>query len=405
MMASITSRPNGHRWIQWKSPSGSRKTLRLGKIPLRVAEQHQRYIERILVSNTVGMALEQEILKFLANLPEVILERYANCGLIQATPNKIKSITLDQYLHSYFNARRSDVAVSTWIFYEHTRKRLVEFFGPDRRLDAIQPANARDFKSWLETTNKRDKPQGTKPIRGLSVNTVRRRLGLCKQVFRQAVEDGLIVRNPFQAFRVSVRSNKERQHYVDLGDFMQVVDRAPDAYWKSLLLLGRIAGLRIPSEAAGLKWEHIDWKNHRLRIVDSKKTQQHIHRHLRMVPIPTILREQLRELQRQAEPGAIYVFPHVGTSASLRNAMLRFLKAAGLNPWDKLWQNLRASAATDYARQLPAHVAAAICGHTTQIAREHYWTVADSDLERAMQMLDAMATVSTATANEVTNQN
>ena len=37
--------------------------------------------------------------------------------------------------------------------------------------------------------------------------------------------------------------------------------------------------------------------------------------------------------------------------------------------------------------RVPSHVAAAICGHTEQIAKEHYWTVSVGDLDIAMDKL------------------
>jgi hypothetical protein len=69
----------------------------------------------------------------------------------------------------------------------------------------------------------------------------------------------------------------------------------------------------------------------------------------------------------------------------------KVIKRAGIQRWPKLWQNLRASAATDLAGALPAHVAAAICGHTEQIAREHYWQVASSDLDLAITLMPRIA--------------
>ena len=63
------------------------------------------------------------------------------------------------------------------------------------------------------------------------------------------------------------------------------------------------------------------------------------------------------------------------------------IRRAGVMQWPKLWQNLRASGATDFAKNLPSHVAAAICGHTEQIAKEHYWTVSVGDLDIAMDKL------------------
>lgn len=43
--------------------------------------------------------------------------------------------------------------------------------------------------------------------------------------------------------------------------------------------------------------------------------------------------------------------------------------------------------ATDFARSLPSHVAARTCGHTEEIAKEHYRQVGDSDLDLAIEKL------------------
>jgi hypothetical protein len=64
----------------------------------------------------------------------------------------------------------------------------------------------------------------------------------------------------------------------------------------------------------------------------------------------------------------------------------KLIVRAGVKPLLKLWQDLRASGATHFARSLPSHVAAEICGHTEQIAKEHYWTVSDSDLDLDLAM-------------------
>jgi hypothetical protein len=47
----------------------------------------------------------------------------------------------------------------------------------------------------------------------------------------------------------------------------------------------------------------------------------------------------------------------------------------------------RVCALTDFAGSVPSHVAASICGHTEEIAKEHYWTVGDRDLDRVMDKL------------------
>ena len=77
---------------------------------------------------------------------------------------------------------------------------------------------------------------------------------------------------------------------------------------------------------------------------------------------------------------------------SCSNSIARSVSAviilrAGVTPWPKLWQNLRSSAATDLARSVPSHIAASICGHTEEVAKEHYWKVGEGDLDQTMEKL------------------
>ncbi len=70
---------------------------------------------------------------------------------------------------------------------------------------------------------------------------------------------------------------------------------------------------------------------------------------------------------------------------NLRTQLERIIKRAGLKPWPKMFQNLRASRATELAKQYPAHVATEWLGHSREIAAEHYWRVTDADYEQALQ--------------------
>ena len=70
-------------------------------------------------------------------------------------------------------------------------------------------------------------------------------------------------------------------------------------------------------------------------------------------------------------------------NANLRTQFQRIIRWAGLSPWPKLWQNFRASRATELANEFPAHVAAAFLGHSTVVASKFYWQVTDADFERA----------------------
>ena len=51
----------------------------------------------------------------------------------------------------------------------------------------------------------------------------------------------------------------------------------------------------------------------------------------------------------------------------------------------KLWQNLRASRATELAGVFPGHVASAFLGHSERVAQKHDWQVTDEDFKTRAQ--------------------
>ncbi|WP_146451559.1 hypothetical protein [Bythopirellula polymerisocia] len=72
-------------------------------------------------------------------------------------------------------------------------------------------------------------------------------------------------------------------------------------------------------------------------------------------------------------------------NANHRDRLIKIIKRAGLTPWPKLFQNLSASWATEFASEYPAHVAAEWSGYSERIAKEHNWRVTDADFAKATE--------------------
>ncbi len=321
----------------------------------------------------------------------------ASVGLVEAPeqaeePQQTR-ILLADYIETHFESVESDQKETTKTFYRHTRKRLNEYF-PGKYVDEITPLDAKKFRAWLETdSNKRNKAAKDGIPVPLSTNTVRRRIGVCKQVFGQAVKDGIIAKSPFESLVSTVRSNKARKFYVAMETFNLVLAKAQEyaeqspanAHLPALLVLARVAGLRMPSEVCRLTWADVAWEAKRLTVY-SPKTEHHEGKESRVVPLfPAVEAELLKLYTLDGEASKDdRIFPMISPETNLRTALLRLIKAAGVKQWPKLWHNLRASAASDMARALPAYIATAICGHSEEIAREHYWTVRDEDLQMAL---------------------
>jgi len=72
-------------------------------------------------------------------------------------------------------------------------------------------------------------------------------------------------------------------------------------------------------------------------------------------------------------------------NSNLRTQLERTTYNAGLSPWPKLFQNLRASRVTELANVHPAHVATVWLGLSTVLANKHCWQVAEDDFNKAIQ--------------------
>src|SRR5262249_32651655 len=152
----------------------------------------------------------------------------------------------------------------------------------------------------------------------------------------------LIHLNPFVDLKASSQVNRSREYFLSKADASKVLGACPDAQWRLLFALSRYGGLRCPSEHLALKWQDIDWARGRM-LVHSPKTEHHPGGDSRFVPLFPELAPYLREVFEQAEPGTEYVITRYrSTNTNLRTQLIRIIRRAGLKPWPKLFQNLRA---------------------------------------------------------------
>src|SRR5262249_25490920 len=106
----------------------------------------------------------------------------------------------------------------------------------------------------------------------------------------------------------------------------------------------------------------------------------------RWVPLFPELRPYLEEAFERAAPGAVYVITcRRSNAANLRTRLMRIIRRAGLTPWPKPFQNLRASRETELAESFPMHVVCAWIGNSQLIAAKHYLQVTDEHFRRAAE--------------------
>ena len=115
------------------------------------------------------------------------------------------------------------------------------------------------------------------------------------------------------------------------------------------------------------------------------KTEHHEGKEDREIPIFPELRPYLEEVWHKAEPGEThFITKYRKPNQNLRSQLTKILRRAGLKPWPKLWQNLRASRQTELAEDFAPHVVCQWIGNSQQVARKHYLQVTDEHFAKAV---------------------
>lgn len=368
-MASITRETNGRKRIQWIDPDNSdrRCTLRMGEVSIKVAESVKVRIEEIIAHKVTGTPHTAELAGWIRDLPDELHTKISRTGLL--TPRSETAATLGQLLDRYMET--INVKQSTRTRYGQTERLLLEHFGMDRSIRTIRPVDADLWRAWLVEQE-------------YAAAKVSKEIQIARQVFKAAVRWEMIPSNPFESVKAGTQRNPDRLHYVSIEDTMKLIDEANSPDWRCIIALARFGGLRCPSEVLRLRWMDVDWERNRIRV-QSPKTEHHAGKAERIIPLFPELRAVLLASFEDADVGGEYVVEGYrdAMAVNLRTQLERIIARAGLKPWPRLFNALRASRATELAHQYPAAVCTAWMGHTAAVAEAHYHMVRDTDFERA----------------------
>jgi integrase len=380
-MASIARDKNGTRRILFVAPDGKRPTIRLGKVSQRTAAGIKYRVEQLLESLNFNRPMEADLVQWVRDLEPWLAKKFAAVGLIP-NPEAEPTATLSAFLKN-FTTRRIDVKQSTKEVWSQVVRNLLEHFGADRGLASITEADAEDFKMFLVASK-------------LARTTVSKRLQFARMFFRAAKKRKLIADNPFAEISAKAIMRQDRQRFITREETDRLLS-ACNPTWRVIVALARYGGLRCPSEVLSLRWQDVDWETGRI-VVRSPKTEHHVGKGSRTIPLFAELRTVLNEAFDLASDGAEYVVdgnhresantPSGWRNCNLRTQFERIVKRAGLTPWPRLFHAMRASRETELAKEYPIHVVTSWLGNTPRIALKHYLQVTDADFDRAAEVTD-----------------
>lgn len=352
-MASVWKHKRGGWYLEIAMPVGPSRKIYLGRIPSSAAHSVRLRVEQLGRLARVGEAPTPELAAWLSACDQTFLAALGAVGLLRAWKSDATPRLVDWW--AQYVSRRTDFSASTrkgWqTAFVHVSQRW-----PHQTLNQINALDAKTFANDL----------------GLAVSTshAAKIVGRLSQVFRAAVDAKLLTENPFDGIKLGRAVDHTRQIYVTDATARSVLEGFATLEGRALFALARWCGLRVPHEPLALTWANVDWEQNRLTIPNGTKTG------LRVVPIFEPARTELAALFDSA-PTTPWVFNHSRASAATqwRTWLLTACRTAGVQPWPKIWHNLRAACRTDLEEQFPAHVCDCWLGHSTRVAKDHYLRV------------------------------
>ena len=372
-MGSISKDKNGTKRLVFNDHNGKRHFVRLGAVNAKQAELVKSRVEAIVSARIMGVALDAETSRWLADIGDDLHTKLAKTGIIEARGKTTLGGWCDRFLD------RGKIKSSTKRTVQQTTDALIKYFSRDVDPKSISEEMVEGF---VESMRKRK----------LSPSTIDKRIKTARQIFNAMIRAKMISENPFQETKVTPTIDQDRNVYVERERIERIIDSIPDPEWKLIVGLSRYCGLRAPSEILTLTWDCILWDKKRI-IVKSPKTEHHAGKDSRIIPMFSGILPLLEAVYEQAEPGGS---PFViarrrgkfdklkdGRNTNLGALFKKYILRAGEETWPKPFHAMRASFETDLLNDgtVKPHTIARWLGHSIQIALKHYARIKDCEFE------------------------
>lgn len=364
-MATVQHLKDGRKRVRFSDHNKKERAFHLGRIADSKAESAANIVQRLVNSRATGETPRQSDVIWVQRQQGRIHDYLATLGLVPAREETAESVapTLTDWLDRYIATR--DAHASTKKVWKRAARHAKEYFGNRRRIDTITAGMA---IRWFEHMK----------ASGLAESTARKMAAVLRHSFKRALKEEHIRANPFADEEIPVTVRVREKPYVELARVEQVLSVLPSAEWRAIVVLARVAGLRVQSEAPLLRWSDIEWDSGWF-VVTSTKTKSK-----RRVPLFPDVKQAFEDLLRITGDSEFVLGALRERSANWRTPLQKMMKRSGIEPWPALWNSLRGSAATDIVREFGAAAEAEWVGHSRQVSLDHYQTATAEDHQRAI---------------------
>jgi integrase len=369
-MANLRKQAKGGWEIRFTDDDERRVSLYLGVVPARSAEEILRHVERMLEAKWANRPLDETTAKWVGGVDGRLRDKLVAKGLI-APIERPKVVLLGAFIEQCIQELSSERAPRTVINLRQARDKLLAYVPAEREMGSVTVDEMVRYRHWLATAC------------GLAPNSVKIHCKKAKQFFGEAVSRGLIPDNPCRTLKdLHEMRNEERERFMEIEEALRVLAACPSAEWRLIFSLARFGGLR-RSEILALRWEHIVWNESRIDVPGAKG-RHGTGKRKRDLPIFPELATALRAVLAERPQASGRIVVSYSPSANIGVPMARIIHAAGIEGWQKCFQNLRATRATELitAGKDPATVCRWL-GHSLRVFLKHYHRMRREDFQQA----------------------
>jgi len=315
--------------------------------------------------------------------------------------DKPQKITLREFRLEHEQVMMGQVAYGT--IQEHMRalKFFENYISGSIVLSKIQPRNAEAFIAYRLASGRR-------------TATVNKDIGTLHRIFNLAIEPrGYLAegQNPFAKIKKRKMAENPRRD-VAVEEYRALMNESKDLWWNTLISIAYGSGLR-RNEILHLTWADVDFENQQIHVSPKKETKETIEwepkdHEKRVVPMADETTQLLADLYAQAKEGFPYIFVSpkrlekirerqkvrdwTSRSEVINNLGRNFgviRRRAGVA--ECTLHDLRRSAITNWASQLPIQVVQQLAGHSDiSTTRKYYLVVRSEDMVSANKVLNSI---------------
>ena len=369
-MASVTKRKNKSGTVydvQFYQSRNVKKSI-YGFKNKAQAEAFGRFVDR-LVTAKGHINDDRELVNWLEKLAKDSPERYGQLVKFGLVKPVARAGTLAELVNMFImEASKKERTIKDR---RTLVNRLVAFFKEKnkkadplaRPVDSFTSQEANEFYQYMQ--------------KELAPSTWKRDIGRAKQLFKIAIQIGWIKDNPFKGCKGGASVNPGRFHFVTLDECQAILQECTSLENRLVFVLARFGGLRIPSEIEFMEWKDFNIADGYFIVKIPKKTNKHNQEignfATRIVPLFKEIENAVREYFDSLPEGApSLVFPERPTGQALRNRFRGILRRAGVEMWEKFFQNMRSTRETELLCQFQIKEVTDWIGNSPLIALKHY---------------------------------